>query len=73
MTEIGTRTARRRSRPRLPLLPAMGVRSCPVRDPSTGRPQLKDRDQLSRFNFRQPPARLLAMMFLNMAVGARAS
>jgi hypothetical protein len=37
-----------------------------------GRPQLKDRDQLSRFNFRRPPARLLAMMFLNMAVGARA-
>jgi hypothetical protein len=49
-----------------------GLRACPQAVPLLGRPQLKDRDQLSRFNFRQPPARLLAMMFLNMAVGARA-
>lgn len=48
-----------KARARLPNLPRNG--HC-----------LSNRDQLSRFNFRQPQARLLAMMFFNMTVRARA-
>src|SRR5215470_16918527 len=46
--------------------------AAPERDPITANRPLCFKNQLSAFNLRQPPARLLAMICLNMAVSAGA-